>query len=75
MNLDGGANGWASMVGKRTTVTFRGATTDVRIQGLELTADPSTALYTFYFSAENPVEYLILDSTDYGVLDTNRLGW
>ena len=75
MNLDGGAAGWAALVGKRTTVTFRGATTDVRIQGLELTADPSTALYTFYFSAENPVEYFILDSSDYGVLDTNRLGW
>ena len=75
MNLDGGANGWAAMIGKRTTVTFRGTTTDVRIQGLELTADPSTALYTFYFSAENPVEYFILDSSDYGVLDTNRLGW
>jgi hypothetical protein len=77
MNLDGldSTDPWNELIGKRTEVTFRGTNIKVRIQGVEFVASPETALYRYFFSAENPVEYLILDSSDYGVLDTNRLGW
>ena len=77
MNLDGldATDPWNELIGKRTSVTFRGQTTPVRIIGIELTADPTTALYRYFFAAEQAVEYLILDSANYGILDTNRLGW
>lgn len=61
-------------LGQEISLTFRGSTVNATIQGI------SSAFYADYaavqlFLAPSIGASLILDSTDYGVLDTNRLGY
>ena len=62
-----------NLVGTSCTVTFRGTTYNMIIEGYAISQDLEDARYTFYFSpALNAA--LILDSTAFGILDTNTLG-
>lgn len=62
-----------NLVGTRCDVTFRGTTYNMVIEGYQISQDLDQGRYTFYFSPalEQP---LILDSTAFGILDTNTLG-
>lgn len=60
--------------GQRGTVTFRGSTYRVTLEGIEVTFTPDRMSVTAYFSPF-PLNYFILDSTSNGVLDTNVLGY
>ena len=62
-----------NLVGTRSDVTFRGTTYNMVIEGYQISQDLDEGRYTFYFSPalEQP---LILDSTAFGILDTNTLG-
>ena len=61
------------LIGKLITVTFRGTTYNAICEGFSVSQDLNRARYTFYLSPAlaNP---LILDSTAFGILDTNTLG-
>lgn len=58
--------------GTRGTVTFRGQTFRVTLEGLSVSFYPDRANVTAYFSPW-PLNYFVLDSTINGVLDTNVL--
>ena len=60
--------------GQRGTVTFRGTSYRVTLEGLDVSFFTDRAVVTAYFSPF-PLDYFILDSTTNGVLDTNRLGY
>jgi hypothetical protein len=62
-----------NLVGTACAVTFRGTTYNMVIEGYTITQDPEQARYTFYFSPALNAP-LILDSTAFGILDTNTLG-
>jgi hypothetical protein len=61
------------MIGKGITVTFRGDTYNAICEGFSVSQDVERARYTFYLSPALAVP-LILDSTAFGILDTNTLG-
>lgn len=60
--------------GQRGTVTFRGSSYRVTLEGLQVAFGVDRASVTAYFSPF-PLDFFILDSTTNGVLDTNRLGY
>jgi hypothetical protein len=61
-----------TLPGTRVSITFRGTTYNAICEGFIVTQDTQQARYTYYFS---PVlgQALILDSTQFGILDTNVL--
>jgi hypothetical protein len=61
------------VIGSLVTVTFRGTTYNVILEGFTVSQDLDQARYTFYFSPAIGVP-LVLDSTAFGILDTNTLG-
>lgn len=61
-------------IGADTTVTFRGVTANAVTQGFSATFYSDRAVVTTYLSPGLGVPFT-LDSTQYGILDTNRLGW
>lgn len=65
--------GWA--IGKTMIVNFRGTAYNAVIEGWAYTATPDIDRTTFYLSGADLNNYLILDDTDRGVLDANRLGY
>lgn len=62
-------------ISKTCRIIFRGTTYNATIEGWAYTATPEDDRYTFYFSGADLNNYLILDDTDRGVLDANRLGY
>lgn len=59
---------------QKQRVTFRSQTYGMVIEGYTLTATPDAARVTFYLSPAPNFPYLILNDTDFGVLDTAQLG-
>lgn len=62
-------------VARQVNVTFRGTTYTVIIEGAALSASPGECGLTLYVSAADLNNYFILNSTTFGVLDTNKLGF
>jgi hypothetical protein len=58
----------------KTRIQFRGTTFPARIEGATMTATPEQTRVTYYLSSAEANPYFILDSTDFGVLDQNKLG-
>jgi hypothetical protein len=61
-------------VGETGSITFRGTTYKVSLEGVEVSMTPDQARVTCYFSPF-PGDFFILDSTSNGVLDVNKLGY
>jgi hypothetical protein len=61
-------------VGETGSITFRGTTYKVSLEGVEVSMTPDQARVTCYFSPF-PGDFFILDSTTNGVLDVNKLGY
>jgi hypothetical protein len=64
-----------SYPGLRAVLKFRGTTYQVLIEGVRISATPETSRYTFYLSAAEQNNYLILGNSEFGTLDYNRLGY
>lgn len=60
-------------VGTAVSVTFRGTTYPMICEGYTASQDVDDAVWTFYFSPALNLP-LILDSTTFGILNTNTLG-
>jgi hypothetical protein len=73
-NLFLGTEGW-NMIGTRSDVTFRGSTREVVVIGYELTATPESSRISYRVAPISYYDWLVLDSSEFGVLDTNRLGY
>jgi hypothetical protein len=65
----------SSLIGRQTTVTNRGATYPVIIEGLTVSGVPGSHTFTFYLSGVDQNAYLILDNAIFGTLDSNKLGY
>ena len=65
----------ASYMGMRISVVFRGTTYSCIIEGVSITATPESSRYTFNLSSAEQNNYMILDSTVFGRLDYNKLGY
>ena len=50
-------------------------TVKVKLEGINVAISPSSTMFTFYFSPAEYYTMFILNSTDFGILDTDRLGW
>lgn len=61
------------VLGTRSTVTFRGTTTDVIITGMTVSATPETSRITYSVTPTRYFQWFKLDSATLGVLDSNRL--
>jgi hypothetical protein len=57
------------------TVNWRGTDYYAVIEGIEVSATPTAAYYTFYLSAEQTIDYLVLNDSVLGRLDYNKLGF
>lgn len=64
-----------SYMGMRIQVAFRGTTYQAIIEGVSITATTESSRYTFFVSSADQNNYLILDNTQFGQLDYNRLGY
>ena len=62
-------------VNDQVTVNWRSVDYTAIIEGIEVSASPNGAYYTFYLSAEDTMDYLILDNAVFGKLDSNKLGF
>lgn len=56
-------------------VKFRGSTTTSVVTGVQIFGTVESTSATLYLSSVNFLAYLVLDSTIYGYLDFNKLGW
>ena len=82
--VSGGQNGtnidtmnteiFAFLPAYKTRIEFRGTTVAARIEGATMTATPEQTRVTYYLSSAESNPYFILDSDDFGILDTNKLG-
>lgn len=61
--------------GTQVTVTFRGTTYQCVIEGGTWSGTPTEQTATFYLSAQDLNNYLILNNAVYGKLDFNKLGY
>ncbi len=73
-NLFLGTEGW-DMIGTRSDVTFRGSTREIVVIGYELTATPESSRISYRVAPISYYDWFVLDSSEFGVLDTNRLGY
>jgi hypothetical protein len=62
-------------LGTQVTVLFRGTTYKCVIEGGTWSGTPGQATATFYLSAQDLNNYLLLDDTTYGTLNNNKLGY
>jgi len=62
-------------VGTQLSVLFRGVTYQCVIEGGVFSGTPESASATFYLSAQDLNNYLLLNDTVYGRLDFNKLGY
>ena len=71
-----GTGGFLSAApGTQIGVTFRGVTYQCIVEGVNFSATPAGSSYTYYVSGADLNAYLILDSTTFGTLDNNKLGY
>jgi hypothetical protein len=61
--------------GTQVGVTFRGVTYQCLIEGVNVSATPAGAMFTYYVSGADLNAYLILDNATFGRLDFNKLGY
>jgi hypothetical protein len=61
--------------GTQVGVTFRGVTYQCIIEGVNVSATPAGALFTYYVSGADLNAYMILNSQTFGKLDENKLGF
>ena len=66
---------FACSIGVQVPITFRGTTYYGIIEGVTMTATPSTSRYTFHISGASLNAYLILNDAVFGRLDFNKLGY
>lgn len=66
---------WYDILGYRTNVTFRGTTSYMSIIGASFQATPQGSTFTYDLASAGFLPFFILDSAQYGVLDTNKLSW
>jgi len=66
---------FARTPGVQTKVEFRGTTYYCIVEGVTMSATPAGARFTFYLSAQDLNQYLILDDVVYGKLNSNKLGY
>jgi hypothetical protein len=71
----GGSNILAQSPGTQVGVTFRGTTYQCLIEGVNVSATPAGAMFTYYVSGADLNAYLILDNATFGRLDFNKLGY
>jgi hypothetical protein len=71
----GAANTLAYAPGTQVAVAFRGTTYQCIIEGVNVSASPAGAMFTYYVSGADLNAYLILDNATFGVLDANKLGY
>ena len=71
----GAVNTLAYAPGTQVAVAFRGTTFQCIIEGVNVSASPAGAMFTYYVSGADLNAYLILDNTTFGVLDQNKLGY
>ena len=50
-------------------------TVNVKIEGINISMTPSSTVYTVFASPYDYYAEFILNNTDFGILDTSRLGW
>ena len=50
-------------------------TVKVKLEGMNVAISPSSTVFTFYFSPAEYYTMFILNSSDFGILNTDRLGW
>ena len=50
-------------------------TVKVKMEGINVSMTPSNTVFTFYFSPAQYYTMFILNSSDFGILNTDRLGW
>ena len=62
-------------VGTQLPVYFRDQIITVIVEGFSISADPSDSRYTFYVSPGDLNSYFVLDNTNLGRLDFNKLGF
>jgi hypothetical protein len=75
LNLIGVTSNIRLCAGTQIGVTFRGTTYQCLIEGVNVSATPAGASYTFFVSGADLNAYLILDNTTFGTLDNNKLGY
>ena len=61
--------------GLQVSVAFRGTTYTAIVEGYTISASPEGSTYTFYVSAADLNNYLILNNAVFGKLNENRLGY
>ena len=62
-------------VGTRVSVAFRGTTYKATVEGVTMSATPNGSRYTYYLSAADYSNFLLLNDTVLGTLNYNRLGY
>ena len=65
----------ANYPGKSVNVTFRGTVYACIIEGVSMSATPSSTRFTFYVSGADYNNYLLLGDNTFGRLDFNKLGY
>jgi hypothetical protein len=68
-------SGFGTTVGRQVSVTFRGTTYQCVVEGVTMSATPGESSFTFYLSGADLNSYFILNNTNYGRLDFNKLGY
>lgn len=63
------------MIGAKVNVTFRGTVYTCIIEGISFTATPEGARYTYDVSGADLNNYLVLNDSVFGKLDSNKLGY
>ena len=61
--------------GERCALYLRGGVYDLFIEGVTITANPDQTRFTFNVISASTLNFFILDSSTFGVLDTNKLGF
>jgi hypothetical protein len=69
------ANNFYNLVGYYINVVFRGTTYPCVVEGVTMSATPSSSRFTYYLSGGSLNNFLRLDNATYGTLDNNRLGF
>jgi hypothetical protein len=61
--------------GSRVRLILRGTAYELFLEGAQITATPDQTRFTFNVVSSSALNFFILDSAVFGVLDTNKLGF
>lgn len=70
-----GLSGAQECIGAKVNVTFRGTTYTCIIEGITFNASPESARWTFDVSGADLNNYLVLNDSVFGKLNSNKLGY